>query len=84
MVTLFDKIKNRVLCFTVIDYNHFKNKFNRKKKDIWNSDGEDSDSARSNASNQSQLSARPQSTTVPLPQNRSRKRPGKSDEIKSK
>ena len=56
----------------------------QKKKDIWNSDGEDSDSVRSNASNQSQLSAQPQGTTVPLPQNRSRKRPGKSDEIKSK
>ena len=52
--------------------------------DLWNSDGEDSVSVRSHASNQSELSVRPQSTPVLLPQKRSRERPATPDEIKAK
>ena len=62
----------------------FQGQIQQEEKDIWNSDGEDSASVRRNACNQSQLSVRPQSTPVPLPQIRSRGRPAKSDEIKPK
>ena len=54
------------------------------EKDIWNSDGEDSVNMRNNTWNQSELSVPPQSTPVPLSQKRSRGRPTKLDEIKTK
>ena len=62
----------------------FQEQIQQEEKDICNSDGEDSVSVRSNASNQSELSVRPQSTTVPFTQKRSRGRPVKSDRIKPK
>ena len=74
LISLANVIKNRVLCFTVLDCNDFNSKFNR-----------DSVSVTSNASNQSELSVRPQSTlVVSLLQKKSRGRPAKLDEIKPK
>ena len=58
----------------------FQEQIQQEEKDIWDSDSKDSVSVRSNASNQSEISIRSQSTLVPLPQKRSRGRP---DEIKS-
>ena len=62
----------------------FQEQIQQEEKDIWDSDSKDSVSVRSNASNQSEISIRSQSTPVPLPQKRSRWRPAKSEAIKPK
>ena len=62
----------------------FQDQIQQEQKDIWNSDGEDSVSLKSNASNESELSIWHQSTPVPLPQIRSRENPTDSDEVKPK
>ena len=62
----------------------FQDQIQQEQKDIWNSDGEDSVSVKSNASNESELAARHQSTPAPLAQIRSRENPTDSDEVKTK
>ena len=62
----------------------FQDQIQQEQKDVWNSDGEDSVSVKSNASNESELSVRHQSTPVPLPQIRSKENPTDSDEVKPK